>query len=218
MKPVLKQKAIGLRTEGLSLLEISKKLNISKSTASLWVRDVELDFDAKFLLKIKGKKGLEKGRLVMAKLREKRRTETNLFADNLVKDYKFSNESLLLAIALIYYCEGAKDEMAGISFTNSDPGLLSYFVEGCRKVFNLDDAGWRASMHLHSYHNEADELKFWSKTLRIPASQFHKTFHKKNKGLYPKAGYRGCVRVRYYKSEYSKKLLAVAKSLFKKGL
>ena len=38
----LKQKATDLRLQGNSLLEISRKLNIAKSTASVWLKDVKL--------------------------------------------------------------------------------------------------------------------------------------------------------------------------------
>ena len=42
MKRAEKQKAIELREKGYSLGEISDKLDISKSTASIWLRNVEI--------------------------------------------------------------------------------------------------------------------------------------------------------------------------------
>jgi hypothetical protein len=39
---LLKQKAIDLRLQSNSLLEISQKLNIAKSTASIWLKDIKL--------------------------------------------------------------------------------------------------------------------------------------------------------------------------------
>lgn len=218
MKPELKNQAVKLRQKGFSLSEISKTLYISKSTASLWVSHINLSKDIRKLLEIKRKNGITKARLSMAKVRKDRNDKINLFADKLVSSNYLSSDSLLLILSMIYYCEGVKNDQDGISFTNSDSGLLSFFVDGCRRVFDLDEKKWRVNMHLHFYHNENEQLKFWSKTLRIPISQFRKTFQKENKGLYPKDGYNGCVRVKYGRSEYSKKLLSIARKLFKKGL
>ena len=52
----VKQKAIHLRQKGLSLNEISHQLSISKSTASLWVRNIELSEKVKNILANKKKR------------------------------------------------------------------------------------------------------------------------------------------------------------------
>jgi orotate phosphoribosyltransferase-like protein len=46
-----KEKAIKLRKNGYSLKEISEKLNIAKSTASVWLRNIKLTQKAKKRLK-----------------------------------------------------------------------------------------------------------------------------------------------------------------------
>lgn len=43
----IKQKAFSLRSKGYSVKEISDKLNIAKSTSSLWVRYIKLNKKAK---------------------------------------------------------------------------------------------------------------------------------------------------------------------------
>ncbi len=43
----LKTNANKLRKQGVSITQISKKLNIAKSTASLWTKDIKLDFPLK---------------------------------------------------------------------------------------------------------------------------------------------------------------------------
>ncbi|MFH1281006.1 MAG: hypothetical protein ABIJ43_04440 [Candidatus Beckwithbacteria bacterium] len=51
----LKQKANNLRLKGSTLLEISRKLNIAKSTASTWLRDTQLSKKAKLIIQQKRK-------------------------------------------------------------------------------------------------------------------------------------------------------------------
>lgn len=53
MKMKERLEAIRMRAKGSTLKEISMKLNVSKSTASLWVRDVELTKEAKNILEKK---------------------------------------------------------------------------------------------------------------------------------------------------------------------
>ena len=46
----LEQQAIDLRLKGYSLLEISQKLNIAKSTTSVWLKNINLTKKAKIIL------------------------------------------------------------------------------------------------------------------------------------------------------------------------
>ena len=54
MRVVEKQKARELRSQGYSINEIKTKLNLSKSSVSLWVRDIELTDGQKKLLSERG--------------------------------------------------------------------------------------------------------------------------------------------------------------------
>jgi len=59
-KGLLKEKAINLRMEGYSVKEISDKLSISKSTSSIWVRDLILNEKAKQRLIVRRLNGYQK--------------------------------------------------------------------------------------------------------------------------------------------------------------
>jgi len=54
MKHIEQQKARELRSQGYSIKEISRILNVAKSSASIWVRDVELSEQQKLVLQEKG--------------------------------------------------------------------------------------------------------------------------------------------------------------------
>lgn len=67
----LKERAISLRKKGFSFREISEVLYISKSTASLWLKDVELSVKAKDRIKKLGIEGREKGNITRREATEK---------------------------------------------------------------------------------------------------------------------------------------------------
>jgi transcriptional regulator with XRE-family HTH domain len=52
-KSVEKTKAIKLRKQGLSYSEIIKKIDVSRSTLSLWLRDISLSNNARLSLEEK---------------------------------------------------------------------------------------------------------------------------------------------------------------------
>ncbi len=76
-----KRKSIILRKKGYSLNEISKKLELNKTTVSLWVRDIKLNDNAR--------KRLEKRRLIRYKMSEEtkrkiRATHKRLYAEGVL--------------------------------------------------------------------------------------------------------------------------------------
>ncbi len=210
MKLLEKNKAIFYRKKGFSIKEISDKLLVSKSTISLWVRDLELGENAKKILLNKSTLGQIKSQEAHRLATQLKREDATKFGIEIVNKYKKNKSNDLILCALIYNCEGAKSEHDLVSFTNSSPLLLKTFLKFFRSAFILNENKFRVCLHLHKYHNEKEQLSFWSKTLRIPLSQFSKVFIKPNSGLYKKDGYRGCVRIRYCDVSLARKLMAVA--------
>jgi transposase len=210
LKKEQKFKSIDMRKKGFSVREISEKLGISKSTASTWVRSVPVSE--------KGEKRLHdrvvRGRLasinsirLKTKLKE---THAKEKAVDILKEVKFNKCTSKLLCAMIYHCEGGKRISDGISFTNSDPQLVSSFLLLFRESFELNERKLRVCVHLHAYHDINKQLKFWSKITNIPIKQFIKPFHKQNLGLYPREEYQGCARVRYCDATIAREIKAIA--------
>ena len=103
-----------------------------------------------------------------------------------------------------------------VSFSNSDPQLIKYFLKIFRKSFVLEEKKFRALLHIHDYHNEKKQIQFWSKVTQIPTGQFSRSFHKKNTGKNKRVGYPGCLSVRYYNSIIQKELVFICKEIFNK--
>ncbi len=218
MKIKEKQKAIELRSKGFSLNEIKDRIAASKSTISLWVRDIELSKIAQARIEGRMTKGQIASRISKRKqtlLREEYSTEV---AQKLIKNIRIDKNHQKAYCAMIYYCEGVKDVRSGVRFTNSDSGLIRLFMTFLRKSFFVDEKKFRACIHLHSYHDENEQLKFWSKTSNIPVRQFVKSYHKKHSGQYKKEGYQGCVSIRYGDVNVARELKAIAIEFMKMGL
>lgn len=212
----MKEEAIILRGQGNSLREISETLKISKSTASLWLRDVKLSSSALKILENKKTNGRRKGSDAQKeKLRHKMR-DMHMLATRYAEEVPFSQEQAKGICALLYGCEGAKNDTRA-AFINSDPDLIRLFLVLFRKSFTIDEKKFRVQMHLHEYHNEKQQLKFWTGVTGICEKQFSKTFQKKNGKKNIREGYQGCISVRYNSADVQRELVNVYRAILKRG-
>jgi hypothetical protein len=115
-----------------------------------------------------------------------------------------------LLCAMIYWCEGAKRDTS-IKFTNSDPALVSLFVGLLREIFELDESKFRVIVHIHEYHLDDEQKKFWSNVTKIPLTQFFRSYQKPHTGISKKENYQGCICVNYFDSNVSRHLLSLAR-------
>lgn len=211
---VLKNKAEALRRKGYSFREISEKLGISKSTASLWLRDVKLDIYARKRIENLGINGREKA----SSTNKKKRLDLDAVILEKVKLH-LKNQLRIdskQACALLYWCEGTKHSSnSAVSFTNADPEMIKYFLHVFRKAFELDEKKFRGLMHLHEYHNEERQMEYWSKITSIPKTQFNKSFLKKNTGKNKKENYPGCLNLRYFDVKIYKEIMFLIKEIIK---
>lgn len=204
-------KAKKLRQRGFSIKEISGKLGVSQSTASLWLRDVSLS--AKAIDRL-GKR-VSQGQLVSARNRKERSEKLKeKYFDRGLELSRFCGKDrhcLKIFCALLYYCEGAKSGDY-FQFTNSDPGLIRVFLRLLRESFPINELKFRISLHLHSYHSNRKQIKFWSDITNIPPKQFIKPYKKPNSGKRVKENYPGCANIKYYDANLAKEILGIGKA------
>lgn len=209
----LKERAIRLRKQGFSYSQIQARLQVSRSSLSLWLRHVPLSSQAQQILNrhvrehynLHGQERQERTRLVL----EKYLTEARADLGNI----SVTSALARVLVSLLHYCEGEKT-YKGVYFTNSDTDLVSLFLRLFRKAFSLDERKFRVCMHLHSYHNEKKLKEYWSHNTAIPQSQFIKSFRKQEGGKTRKEGYNGCVSIRYHDAAVAKDLLMTARAVF----
>ncbi len=211
MKKVEKAEALVLRSKGYSIREIHRILNVSLSSVSSWVKRVPLNSEAQLRISSLKKEGLRKTNLITREKTKIKESEALKIAEKVNISAKLNHASLAILCSMIYFCEGNKGLRDLVFFTNSDPSLISTFIKLLRSSFKLDESKFRACLHLHSYHNEEEQIKFWSTLTNIPKRQFIKTYNKKHTGKYKKEGYRGCIQIRYYDVRIARNLLAISR-------
>ncbi len=203
-----KEKAIALRKQGYSLKEISEHLKIAKSTASVWLSSINLSVSAQKRLAKKQILGQYKTVLLKRELKNLRIKADEAKAYRIIRNLSFSQGYIKLCCALMWWCEGNKNS-SFLRFTSSDVTLIKNYLSLLRKGFALDESKFRVLVHLHTYHNDDTQKKFWSQVTKIPLSQFNKSFQKKNTGKRTKENYPGCIALTYYDAKIAKELEAL---------
>jgi len=211
----LKNQAIFLRKKGFSLKEIAEKFNIAKSTASVWLQNINLGSKAQERLKKRRILGQYKSRFIKKTQRENLIKAYHLKAYKELSKIHFNKSTYKLLCSFLYWCEGAKLNSSHIRFINSDPNMIKAFLKLLRKSFELDEKKFRALIHLHDYHNEKKQKKFWVKITGIPPRQFNKSYHKPNTKKRIRDNYPGCLAIYYYDHKIAKELAALYNSFVK---
>ncbi len=191
---ILKVKAIKLRKTGLSYGDISKKLNVSKSTLSYWLKDIALTKEQQNKLYTKQILILSKGPQSQ-KERRKREIEKILKeAENEIL-LPISLETFRLFGAALYWAEGSKTN--GLKITNSDPCLVLFIVRWIEKIFNIPPKELKAWLNIYPQQNNSEIKQFWSELTGIPLEKFGKSFIKPLSKNYKKNNlYYGTISVR----------------------
>jgi hypothetical protein len=188
MKLKEKIKAIHLRKLGKSYSEIRRQLNVSKSTLSLWLRDIKLKPEQERRIYIELR---QKNAYRLAKFNQKKRIEiTKKIIGKAKKEaFLYSKNPLFLSGLMLYWAEGDKSEQAEVvKFTNSDPEMIKFMMRWFREICNVPEGKFRIGLHIHKLFCRKNIEKYWSKLTNIPLNQFHKTQvkptslkHRKNK-------------------------------------
>lgn len=174
MKVVEKEYARRLRQEqGLPINEISKIVGVSKSSISLWVRDVPLSYEQKQVLLEKNPaynaqhNGGQSRKECALKLRKQYQEEGKLMAR--------SGDKEIIAVSMLYWAEGSKDRCS-VKIANTDVHLLKWFLDMMVKHFGVDRKN--VSMRTQWYSNNdvsfEDMQKYWISNLQLDESSFRK--------------------------------------------
>ena len=204
----LKEKAVTLRKQGYSIKEIAKLLKIAVSTSSGWLSNVELSPEVKQILAQKKILGQYKSSAVIRERTRKRKLQFNDEAINLLKKIKSTNELDALLCSILYWAEGSKSGSL-VSFTNSDPQMISIFLKLFRSAYVIDESKFRCLVHIHEYHNDTEEKQYWSKTTSISTDQFNKSYLKPHTGKRKKLNYHGTISIRYYDSKIAVRINSI---------
>jgi len=172
-----KQKALSLRKKGMSYSQIKEKLDVSKSTLSGWLYNMPLSDKRIRELRADNPIRIERYRNTMRTKKENRLKEVYR---KVSKDIgNFSKRDLFLAGLFLYWGEGTKAQNSLVALTNTNPAMIKFFIKWL-ELFNITKKDLKIKLHLYFDMNVKEMLDFWSKELKIPINQFHKSYIKKS--------------------------------------
>ncbi|TQL22069.1 hypothetical protein [Streptomyces sp. SLBN-134] len=199
----LREKARELRLQGWTYDRIQVELGCSKSSISLWVRD---------LPKPERKRSPEEASAIARRgweatlrRREEERQRTKQQAKQAVGNLT-PRELFLLGVGL-YWAEGSKDKpydrRENVVFVNSDPGMIQVYLSWL-DILGIERERLRFNVMIHENADVSGAEDYWAELTGADRSAFNKTTLKRHN---PKTvrknvgdGYRGCLVIKVLKS------------------
>ena len=205
-KDGVRARARELRGQGMAYDEIAAELGVSKSSASLWVRDLPRPERLSYEVS-RERQAAGVARYWARERREREALRAAVSATAARQIGSLTEREILIGGAIAYWCEGAKNKphrrTDRVDFINSDPMMIKFFLRF------LDTAGISRDRLIFrvSIHESGDvpgAQRFWIDLTQADAAQFRQPQIKrhnprttsKNTG----DAYRGCLRVEVRRS------------------
>lgn len=199
-----KELATKLRLQGKTYDEILEYVSVSKSTLSLWLRDVGLSARQKHKLTTRKRIAQLKGAL--ARKNARRATTREIFKKSIDSVGRLSKrEKFLIGVAL-YWAEGSKEKPhnhgQGVDFGNTDSSMIDFYVRWLQDSLGVDPKDISFKLYIHKNHeSRIDEVKkFWQEVVPVPQFQISYVYFKKHnpktkRRKIDKESYHGTLRI-----------------------
>ncbi|MGW6739785.1 hypothetical protein ACWGDX_03385 [Streptomyces sp. NPDC055025] len=202
-KDDLREKARELRLKGLTYDQIQLELGCSKSSISLWVRDLPKPErrDTKEQAKLAAKKRWEHELAV----RDEERRTTKAAATAEIGT--MSDRDLFVTGVALYWAEGTKDKSyarrESVIFVNSDPSVIRVYLAWLG-LLGVGPERLRYRVMIHESADVEAAERYWADLAGVDVSTFQKTTLKKHNPKTVRKNvsevYRGCLVVRVTQS------------------
>jgi transcriptional regulator with XRE-family HTH domain len=198
------QRARELRASGMTMPDIATALGVSKGSVSLWTRDVPVPP----MVRRRTRSHTEHPAKVRA-----REEVAELDLLGLERLGRLNDQAFLAAGAALYAGEGSKTQ-SKVSFANTNPEIVGFFLTWLRTFFDIDEARVRMRIYLHIEQDLAAATAFWSDFLDVPVIQFGKpqivdrvatVRHSKHKN--------GCVYLNYSCTRTHREVMGLVRAL-----
>ncbi len=205
-----------LRSQGKSIKEIARELNVSSGSVSLWVRDIKLTKQQEQILLARNpifngqSKGNKKKVIEAKKLRHQYQDDGIRLAKRHKMDHLFS-----MGCAL-YWGEGAKNKWSTI-LANTDVDLLKIWLKFLQKYFSISND--KIAVHIYCWLNNgltAQNIEsYWLCQLNLPKACLRKTVihSKQNTGFKRNKHPHGACRIAVYSVELTQKIFGAIRNL-----
>jgi hypothetical protein len=176
MKVKEREKARKLRKLGYSVRGISRRLKCSKSSISVWVRDIPLTVDQISKLKSNQDKARAKAALHHNSPKLKWARIRQSIIEDATKDIpkKPSMEQLRLIGSALYWAEGYTASRRSFVFANTDARMIKLMMKFLRTVCHTTMGKIRGCVNIHPSLGFKKAEAYWANISGIPVKQFHK--------------------------------------------
>ncbi|MFF9401112.1 hypothetical protein ACF1FX_10745 [Streptomyces sp. NPDC014646] len=199
-KDDLRKRARELRLQGMTYDQIQVELGCSKSSISLWVRDLPKPVPSRTAAeqaRLAGRARWEHELVV----RDEERRRTKAAAREEVG--AMSDRELFLAGVALYWAEGSKDKpydrRETVAFINSDPDVITVYLAWLR-LLGVEPERLTYRVMIHETADVPAAERYWTDLVGIDVATLQKTTLKKHnpKTIRKNVGenYRGCLIIR----------------------
>ena len=193
-----------MRAENMTLADIAATLGVSKSSVSVWVRDVPFT---------PSKRRYGPQRRPHPAHTAKLRQIEELNELGIQRIGTLGEEAFLAAGVALYAGEGAKGD-GKVVFANTDPGMVSFFCAWLRHFFAIDESRLRVHVYLHEGLDLDAAERHWSELTGVPREQFRAPYRAVADPTIRKAKHEyGCVYVRYGCSTTHRTIMGLIRAL-----
>ena len=173
-----REKALLIRSQGVSISDIARKIGVSKSTVSMWCRDITLSSEAISNISRRSEtKSTESLLKYTESLRMKRFLNTTVSKEKgKNKIGKLSKRDIYCIGLGLYWGEGYKRGSQEFGFTNSDSAMIRFYIKWLNIVFKVSSEDLILRVSINEQHQfRIDEVeRHWSKLTLVPLSNFTK--------------------------------------------
>jgi hypothetical protein len=200
-KDAERAKARELRAQGLGYNRIAAQLGVSKSSVSLWVRDMPrpepLNYEE---CRRRAAEGVRRYWAAERPVREAQRQAARAAAAAQIGE--LNEREVLIAGAIAYWCEGTKNKPYRrgdqVLFMNSDPALVRFYLRFLA-VVGIEWNRLRCRVQIHESADAEVAQRFWLDVTGLEAAQFRRPALKRHnpKTVRKNTGddYHGCLRI-----------------------
>jgi predicted transcriptional regulator len=198
------ERARELRARHMTLQDIATELGVSKSSVSLWVRDVPFT---------PSKRRTGPHRRAHPAHEAKLAQIAALNAEGAERMGTLSDAAFLAAGVALYAGEGAKRDGA-VTFANTDPAMVRFYCAWLRRFFSVDEHRLRVRVYLHEGLDLDAALEHWSQVTRVPLAQFGQPYRAKADATRRLTKHEfGCVYVTYSCSTTHRRIMGLVRAL-----
>ena len=196
------EQARALRAQNRTLAEIAQILSVSKSSVSVWVRDVPYTPTLRLRGPHRHPHPAHEAKLrQIEELNRQGKTRLGVLTD----------EAFFAGGVALYAGEGSKTD-GEVRFSNSDPAMVRLFCAWFRRFFDVDEMRMRLYLHQGLALSAAET--FWSSLANIPTAQFHKSYRAvPDPSIHRNKHEHGCFAVGYACSRTHREVMGLVRAL-----